>query len=195
MLLLGSLQDQTFQDLQKWISFGGTLGLTQRWFRKEFSWKNLSVVPKLTTWWKHQLIAFTSLVDGEREGVRLRHINCCILFYFLFFIIIINRRERKGKKVNFPIHRFGYSCQNSLDTSLSLTSPIQPNNKGCQFYLQNRTSLCPLPTTSAANNLVQDAITSHLNFCNRLQTWLFAASTIVLFCVVPPGIVTDLVET
>lgn len=174
--------------MELWAHFKGGL-------EREFSWKSLSVVPKFRTCRRHQFTAFTNLVEGKREGVRLRHSNCCILFYFLFLIIIINKCGWRGKKVNFPIHLFSYSSQNSLDSSLSLTSQIQPNNKGCQFYLQNRASLCTLPTTSTAKNLVQNAITSHLNYCNSIQPWLFSAFTIALFCLVTPSIMIDLVET
>lgn len=132
---------------------------------------------------------------GKEGGSKTKTSNCCILFYFLFLIIIINKCGWRGKKVNFPIHLFRYSTQNSLDSSLSLTSQIQPNNKRCQFYLQNRATMCALPTTPAANSLVQDAIISHLNYCNSLQPWLFSPSTIALLCLITPIIITDLVET
>ena len=106
------------------------------------------------------------------------------ILYFLFLIININSVGGEGRKLTcqltlsvsqVKIHRI------VLDSSISFIFQIQSNSKCCQLYLQNIARNSPLPTTSTANNLVQDAIISYLNYCSSLLPWFFSASTIALF--------------
>lgn len=119
--------------------------------------------------------------------------------YVLFLVININSVDTEGRRLTCQLMLLVTQARISgitLDASISLTLQIQSHNMYCPPNLQHIARVCPFPTSSTANTLVQ-AVISHWNFYISHLLWSLSlsAASIAPFSLLPRGILINLVQT